>query len=85
MSVKIRVRDTSETVVVYPEVQDQRYRVRHVHEVGLHLNIPTMSTPVFSNVLSLGMIRGEIFSCCQKGGGKEDKKDEYKIQVCTLQ
>jgi hypothetical protein len=44
-----------------------------------------MSTPAFSNVLSLGMIRGEIFSCCQKGGGKEDKKDEYKIQVCTLQ
>jgi hypothetical protein len=58
MSVKTRVRATSETVVGDAEVQHQRYRARLVRMVGHQLNIPTMSTPVFSNVLRLGCMCG---------------------------
>jgi hypothetical protein len=44
VSVKIRVRATSETVVGDVEVQHQRHRTRHVRKVDIQLYIPTMST-----------------------------------------
>jgi hypothetical protein len=40
------------------EVQHQRHRARRVREVGRQLNILTMSSPAFSNVLRLGVMRG---------------------------
>jgi hypothetical protein len=58
VSVKTRVRATYETVVVDVEVHHQRHRVRRVRKVGRQLNIPTMSTPTFSNVLRLGFMCG---------------------------
>ncbi len=51
MSVKTRVRATSETVVGDPEIQYQRSRIHRVHKVGRQFKIPTTSTPVFSYVL----------------------------------
>ena len=42
MSVKTRVRATSETVVGDAEVQHQRHRARRIRKVGCQLNIPTM-------------------------------------------
>jgi hypothetical protein len=56
--VKTRVRATSETVVGDAEVKHQRYRTHRVRKVGHQLDIPTMSTPAFSNVLSLGVMCG---------------------------
>jgi hypothetical protein len=50
MSVKTRVRGTSETVVVDTKIQDQGHRTHHVHKVNSQLNIPTIPTPVFSYV-----------------------------------
>jgi hypothetical protein len=61
VSVKTRVRDTSETVVGDEGVQDQRHWNHRVREVGIQLNIPTMSTPDFSYVLCL---------CCMCGTEK---------------
>ena len=58
MSVKTRVRAASETVVGDAEIQHQRHRARRVRKVGRQLNIPTMSTPAFSNVFRLGVICG---------------------------
>ena len=58
MVVKTRVRTTSETVVVDEEIQHQRHRAPRVHKVGLQLDIPTMSTPAFSNMLRLGVMCG---------------------------
>jgi hypothetical protein len=56
--VKTRVKTTSETVVVDVEVQHQRHRTHHVRKVYVQLDIPTMSTPVFSNVFRLGVMCG---------------------------
>jgi hypothetical protein len=56
--VKTRVRAASETVTVDVEVQDKRNRTRRVRKVGRQLDIPTMSTPAFSNALRLGVMRG---------------------------
>ena len=58
MAVKTRVRATSETVVGDEEVQDQWHRARHVQKVSFQLDIPTMSTPTFSNVLRRGVMCG---------------------------
>jgi hypothetical protein len=58
VSVKTRVRATSETVVGDAEVQHQRHQARRVRKVGSQLNMPTMSTPAFSNVLRLGFMCG---------------------------
>ncbi len=58
VSVKTRVRATSETVVGDTEVQYQRHQARRVRKVGSQLNMPTMSTPAFSNVLRLGFMCG---------------------------
>ena len=58
MVVKTRVRAASETVTVDVEVQDKRNRTRRVRKVGRQLDIPTMSTPAFSNALRLGVMRG---------------------------
>ncbi len=49
---------TSETVVYDAEVQYQRHRTRRVRKVGRQLDIPTMSTPDFSNMLCLGVMCG---------------------------
>ena len=57
VSIKIKVRATSETVVGDAEIQHQRHRARRVRKVGHQLNIPTMSTPAFSNVVRLGFMR----------------------------
>jgi hypothetical protein len=57
--VKTRVRATSETVVGDTEVQHQRKRARLVRKVCFQLDIPTMSTPAFSNGLCLGVMCGE--------------------------
>ncbi len=54
--IKTRVRSTSETVV--DEVQHQRDRTLLVHKVCFQSDIPTMSTPTFSNVLCLGVMCG---------------------------
>ena len=54
MSIQIKVRTTSETVVDDVEIHHQRQRVRHVSKVVRELNIPTMptmTTPTFSYVL----------------------------------
>jgi hypothetical protein len=58
VTVKTRVRDTSETVVVDTEVQYQRHWTLRVHKVGRQVYIPTMSTPTFSNVFRLVVKRG---------------------------
>ncbi len=58
MTVKTRVRGTSETVVDDVEVHHQRHRTHLVRKVGHQLDIPTMSTPAFSNVLRLGVMCG---------------------------
>ena len=42
MSIKIRVRFTSETGVVDAEVQDQRHWARRIRKVGSQLDVPTM-------------------------------------------
>jgi hypothetical protein len=56
VAVKTRVRATSETVV--GDVEVQYHRTRLVRKVGRQLDIPTMSTPAFSNVLCLGVMCG---------------------------
>jgi hypothetical protein len=62
VSVKTRVRATSETVVGEVEVQHQWHRDHRVHKVGHQLNvIPTMSTPAFSYVLCL-----DCMCCAEK-------------------
>ncbi len=58
MVVKTRVRASSETVTVDVEVQDKRNRTRRVRKVDRQLDIPTMSTPAFSNVFRLGVMCG---------------------------
>jgi hypothetical protein len=58
VSVKTRVRATSETVVGDTEVRDQRNRAHRFRLVGHQFNFPTMSTPDFSNVLRLGCMCG---------------------------
>jgi hypothetical protein len=50
VSIKIKVRATSETVVGDAEIQHQRYRTRRVRKVGSQLNIPKMPTPALSYV-----------------------------------
>jgi hypothetical protein len=51
VSVKVRVRTTSETVVDDVEIQHHRHRTHRVHKIDRQINIPTMSTPAFSYVL----------------------------------
>ena len=51
MSIKIKVRATSETVLDDVEIQHQRRRDRLVRKVGSQVNVPTMTTPSFSHVL----------------------------------
>ena len=51
MSINTRVRATSESVVVDVEIQDQRYRTRHIQEVTSQLDVPTSVTPVPSHLL----------------------------------
>jgi hypothetical protein len=56
--VKTRVRATSETVMVDVEVHHQRHRTHRARKVGLQLDIPTLSTPAFSDMLCLGVMCG---------------------------
>ena len=58
MSIKIKVRATSETVVGDAEIQHLRHRARRVRKVGSQLNVPTMPTPAFSHLLRFH------FVCC---------------------
>ncbi len=51
MSIKIKVRAVSETVVGDTEIQYHSHRSHHVRKVSRQLNIPTMSTPTFSYML----------------------------------
>jgi hypothetical protein len=51
-------RFVDETVVGDVEVQHQRHRVHRVRKVDRQMDIPTMSTPDFSNMLSLGFMGG---------------------------
>jgi hypothetical protein len=45
VSIKTRVRDTSETFMGDMEVQGQRHRTRLIHEVVSQLDVPTSLTP----------------------------------------
>ncbi len=58
MSIKIKVRATSETVVGYAEIQHQMHRARRVRKVDSQLNVPTMPTSAFSHLLCFH------FVCC---------------------
>jgi hypothetical protein len=58
VSVKARVRVTSETVMGDEEIQHQRHWDHHVHKVGSQFNVPTMSTLDFNHVLCFH------FVCC---------------------
>ncbi len=60
MSIKIRVRSTSETVVGDVEVQDQRHLTRRIRKVDSQLDVPTMLSPVFNHLLCFH------FECCPK-------------------
>jgi hypothetical protein len=51
VSIKIKVRATSETVVGDAEIQHHRHQARRVRKVGSQLNIPTMPTTAFGYVL----------------------------------
>jgi hypothetical protein len=44
VSIKIKVRDTSETVVDDVQIHHQRHRTRRVRKVDSQVNIPKMST-----------------------------------------
>ena len=59
MSIQIKVRATSETVVGDPKVQDQSHRSHRVPKVVNQL-IPTIPTPAFSYMLRFRFI------CCAK-------------------
>jgi hypothetical protein len=50
VSIQIKVRTTSETVVGDEEIQHQSHRDHRVVKVDRQFNIPTMSTPAFSYV-----------------------------------
>jgi hypothetical protein len=58
VSIKIRVRVTSVTVVGDAEVQDQRHRSLHFRKVSRLLNDPTMLTSVFNDLYRFH------FVCC---------------------
>ncbi len=58
MSIKIRARVTSETVVDDVEVHHQRHRTRHICKVGGQFDVPTILTPTFSHLLCFQ------FVCC---------------------
>ena len=58
MSIKTRVRPTSETFMDDPEVQDQRHRDRLIHEVVIQLDVPTLVSPVSSDLFRFH------FVCC---------------------
>jgi hypothetical protein len=58
VSIKIRVRPTSETLVGDVEVQHQRYRVRRVREVVSQLDAPTLLIPASNHLLRFH------FVCC---------------------
>ena len=51
VSIKTRVRATSESVVGDAEVHHQTHRTRRVHEVTNQLDVPTSLTPVPSHLL----------------------------------
>ncbi len=51
MSIQIKVRSTFKTVTGDTEIEHQRHRTRHIHQVSRQLNIPTIPTPAFSQVL----------------------------------
>ncbi len=51
MVVNTRVRGTPESVVDDVEIQHQRYRTRHIHEVTNQLDVPTSLTPDPSHLL----------------------------------
>ncbi len=48
---KTRVRGTSETVMGDTEIQHQRHRARLIRKVSLELDVPTMMSPTFNNLL----------------------------------
>jgi hypothetical protein len=50
VSIKTRVRTTSESVVGDAEVQDQRHRAHRLREVVSQLDVPTLLTPVPSHL-----------------------------------
>ena len=52
MSIDIRVRATSESVVGDAEIHHQRYRTRHIREVTSQLDVSTSLTPVPNHLLS---------------------------------
>ena len=52
MTVNTRVRTTPESVVGDVEIQHQRHRTRHIHEVTSQLDVPTSLNPVPSHLLS---------------------------------
>ena len=51
MSIYIRVRATSESVVGDVEIQHQRHRIRRIREVTSQLDVPTSFTPAPSHLL----------------------------------
>ncbi len=58
MSIKTRVRATSEAFVGDAEVQHQRHRARGIREVASQLDVPTLLTPASSHLLRFH------FVCC---------------------
>ncbi len=58
MSIKTRVRVTSETFMGDVEVQHQRHRTRLIREVVSQLDVPTLLTPASSQLLRFH------FECC---------------------
>ncbi len=62
MSIKIKVRATSETVVGDVEIQHQRDRARRVRKVGSQLKTPTIPTPAFSSCVVFW-----LYVLCGKG------------------
>jgi hypothetical protein len=48
---KSRVRGTSETVMGDTDIQNQRHRTRLIRKVSHELDVPTMMTPTFNDLL----------------------------------
>jgi hypothetical protein len=58
VSINVRVRGTSETLMSDVEVQYQRYRTRHIREVTSQLDVLTLLTSTPSHLLCFH------FVCC---------------------
>ncbi len=58
VSIYIRVRATSESVVGYVKIQHQRHRTHRIREVTSQLNVPTSLTPGLSHLLRFYFVGG---------------------------